>query len=308
MELVQPTPSRFFDGDVGYGSEAMIDLERVTTPEGTEEWAMVKRVGYRVRRLRDLTDVDVIVPARHLQNPDPNAKPPIKRFTTDLTSVPQMLTWLVPKSGLHLPAALVHDGLITEGHKEHDGPDVSPVEADRIFREAMADLGTPLLRRWIVWSAVTLGSVRSLPSKLLAFTMYLGLFVVGALGYFATLDLFDQIEVICWMGDRPWNRELIYGLIAALVVPLIVCLPWALAKLYRAGWVASWTIAVLFHVTLAVASVTIAYQLSEWVVQLVSKQLSTEHTQKVKPKWALIGLAALIGLGVLTWWLCQRNP
>src|SRR5262245_34215965 len=42
--------------------------------------------------------------------------PPNEKFTTDLASVPSLLTWLVPKSGAHLPAALIHDGLIPDRH------------------------------------------------------------------------------------------------------------------------------------------------------------------------------------------------
>ena len=37
---------------------------------------------------------------------------------TDLTSVPWLFTWLVPKTGAHLPAALLHDGLVGD----HDDP------------------------------------------------------------------------------------------------------------------------------------------------------------------------------------------
>ena len=36
----------------------------------------------------------------------------LAHFRTDLTSVPAWFTWLVPRTGVHLPAALIHDGLI----------------------------------------------------------------------------------------------------------------------------------------------------------------------------------------------------
>ena len=300
MELVQTSRSRFFDGDAQPGSELAIALERVTTPDGKEEWAMLRRVGYRDRHLGDEPDQWLIVPAKAIQDP-PDPK---DRFTTDLTSVPQLFTWLVPKSGTHLPAALLHDGLISDGERiEHDGPAVTRLEADRIFRDAMADLDTPLLQRWIIWTAVTLASVGSLKSKLLAVVMYAGLAFVGVLGYLATLDLFDQIDVLFWMGDRRWELELAFGLLGALMVPLLVCLPWALARLYRAGWIAGWAIAVLFHVTLAVGAVTVGYQLSEWAAQKVTGQ-----GRPVDPKPAFVGLACLGALALVTVWLCSRNP
>ena len=41
----------------------------------------------------------------------------------------------------------------TEGHV------VDRVEADRVFRDAMADTGTGVVRRWIVWTAVTVATI-----------------------------------------------------------------------------------------------------------------------------------------------------
>lgn len=305
MELVKTSPSRFFDGDAGWPSDLGIELERVTTPEGAEEWAMLRRVGYRVRKLGTAENVDLIVPAKAIQKPPPPepGQPATKRFTTDLTSVPQLLTWLVPKSGTHLPAALLHDGLVTDGAPEHDGPPVTRIEADRIFREAMADLDTPLLRRWIVWTAVTLATLKTVRPWPLRVVMYAALGVVAVLGYIATLDLFDQVQLLCWMGDRPWNRELIYGVGMAVAVPFAVCLPWLIARLYRAGWIAGLAIAVLFHVMLAVVAVSTAFQLGEWVAQRV-----THQGRPVRVRLALAALAGMIVLTVFTVWLCRRNP
>ena len=86
-------------------------------------------------------------------------------FRTDLTSVPALFTWLVPKTGPHLPAALLHDGLIHPPRRRHlrlhRGARGRRVEADRVFRDAMADAGTALIRRWMVWSAVTTATMLS---------------------------------------------------------------------------------------------------------------------------------------------------
>ncbi len=56
---------------------------------------MQRRIAYRDRHLGEL-----LVPRV------------TRTFRTDLTSVPALFTWLVPKTGLHLPATLLHDGLI----------------------------------------------------------------------------------------------------------------------------------------------------------------------------------------------------
>lgn len=85
-------------------------------------------------------------------------------FRSDLTSVPSLFTWLVPRTGRHLPAALVHDGLIASrgepaAYSTSTDVAVPRVDADRIFREAMGDLGTGFFRRWLMWSAVSLATV-----------------------------------------------------------------------------------------------------------------------------------------------------
>ena len=54
-------------------------------------------------------------------------------FTTDLASVPMLFTWLVPKSGAHLPAALLHDGLV--GGAAHDPASYVSTEGHVVARD-----------------------------------------------------------------------------------------------------------------------------------------------------------------------------
>ena len=120
-------------------------LER-HSDEGVETFSLERRIAYADRHLGEL-----LVPA------DPD-------FRTDLTSVPALFTWLVPKTGAHLPAALLHDALVAGpddpvSYVSTDGHDVDRVEADRVFRDAMADTGTGVIRRWIVWTAVTVATI-----------------------------------------------------------------------------------------------------------------------------------------------------
>ena len=76
-------------------------------------------------------------------------------FTTDLASVPRFAAWLVPLVGTHLPATLLHDVLVLrKGEpKAHDGPDVLREQADELYRDAMKQVGTSVLRRHIIWAA-----------------------------------------------------------------------------------------------------------------------------------------------------------
>lgn len=75
-------------------------------------------------------------------------------FVTDLASVPHFFTWLVPRYGRYTRAAVLHDYLCLEAHagrfNRHD--------ADGIFRRTMRELGVGFLRRWIMWTAVRVGS------------------------------------------------------------------------------------------------------------------------------------------------------
>lgn len=66
------------------------------------------------------------------------------------------------------------------------------------------------------------------------------------------------------MGDRPWWVELVTGAIGAVVVPLLLGLLWG--RFRAAGMIAGVALALLLHVTIAVAALTAAYQLAERVV------------------------------------------
>lgn len=71
---------------------------------------------------------------------------------TDLASVPGFLLWFVPRYGVHTLAALAHDQLV-----DHPPPG-GRVKADTIFRDLLGDLNVPWIRRWLMWTAVSLGT------------------------------------------------------------------------------------------------------------------------------------------------------
>jgi hypothetical protein len=199
----------------------------------------------------------------------------IKCFRTDLASIPSFFAWLVPGLGRHLPAVLLHDGLVLRpGEKKtHEGPDVSRSQADRIFRDAMRDLGTPRLRRWLIWTAVTLATVWVASSwrwwwrgvVLVTFG------AIGVIGALATLDLIDVWDVVPWMGDRVWWVELLVGAAYALLTPLALSVLWG--RLWRAGAIGGLAVAVLLHVTVAVILVTVLYQLAEKIISFPERNL-----------------------------------
>lgn len=238
-------PSRFFDPATG--RTMVLQLE----PDGAR-FRILRQLGYRDPRHAE----PFIVPAD------------VRTFRTDLASIPWFFAWLVPGIGTHLPAVLVHDALVVkpgEG-KTHLGPDVDREEADRILRDAMASLGTPVVRRWLMWTAVTLATaVSTLRPRWRWVPVVVGtLLLVAALGTAATVDLLDIGDVLPWMGDRPWTAELLGGAVVAVLVPAALSVLWG--RLWRAGFYAGLALALLLHVTALVAIVYGLYWLLERAV------------------------------------------
>lgn len=292
-------PRRFYDGGTlprdGHpgeppdpGSDPRIVLER-HTEEGIETFALERRLAYRDRHLGEL-----LVPAD-------------AGFRTDLTSVPALFTWLVPKTGAHLPAALLHDALVAGPHDSSsyvstDGHVVDRVTADRIFRDAMADTGTGVIRRWIVWTAVTVATIfvgREVPWSRVRHWSYRVAAVVTILsilylGYSSTSDLFDRSWVgavdVPWMGDRPWWVEVAGGLSGAIVLPLALSLLWG--RLRMAGAIAGVMLAVLLHVTVGLAVIGATY--------LALERLARRAPRVAWALGALVVVGALVVFGLVS--------
>lgn len=260
---LETQPRRFYDGGPAGGrpdptSPPLIVLER-TLDMAVDEFHMGRRLAYRDRELGQL-----LVPVD------------MTTFSTDLTSVPSIFLWLVPRLGRHLPAALLHDGLVSGSFTAAPGVTIDRERADLVFRAAMADTGTGLIRRWLMWTAVTLGTIFQDRSTMWSTAERLRwrvtavgtLALTALLGVIATLDLFDVrvplIGGVPWMAERVWWVELITGAIGAVVVPLLLGLLWG--RFRAAGMIAGVALALLLHVTAAVALLTGVYQIAERLV------------------------------------------
>lgn len=264
-----PQPERFHDGgtdleppDPAHPPRVVLErVERGDLHRRTERFRMLRRLAYRDRAYGEL-----LVPAD------------LRAFETDLTSVPTLFTWLVPRTGRHLPPALLHDGLV---HGAEDSPTYVSLEghvldrvaADRVFRAAMRDTDTGPVRSWLVWSAVTLGTIWD-GSASWSRARHLGyraaavgsLLTIAVLGVVATLDLFDVVAWLPWMGDgRGFWLELAGGLAGAVVVPLLLGLTWG--RFAIAGAVTGVALAVLLHVTVLLGAISLGYLAAEWVAR-----------------------------------------
>ncbi len=90
---------------------------------------------------------------------------------TDLASVPFFLQWLVLSYGKHTMAAIVHDEYWDD---DKTVPELR--QANTAFRHAMWESDVPFLRRWFMWTAVTLAMMtRTWPGRLRVAVWVLGL-------------------------------------------------------------------------------------------------------------------------------------
>jgi len=158
---------------------------------GDVDWRLVEPLAYQGQR------EEFVVPAGS---------------ETDFASVPSAFQWLIPRTGRYTKAAVLHDYLWR--HLGQVG--VPRSDADGIFRRAMAELGVPFLRRWLMWAAVRATSLeksrfRDHPSdvwRVLLLVLFPGLLVLtGGLVVLLLLLGFWLLEVVTagvlWLLRRP---------------------------------------------------------------------------------------------------------
>lgn len=242
----------FFDAETG--GPVRLELRSI---DG-HDFQVLRRIGYHC----DESDRTFEAPADLVQ------------FRTDMASVPSVFTWLVPRSGNFLPAAVLHDALTGDPTTAPDGatippylgPTVDRVEADRIFRVAMGELGTGHVRKWLMWAAVTLPTLWVQPTRRWwhRTTVAATIGITCVLGILSTLNLVGVIDVVPWMGDRPLWQQFVGGAIFAFLIPGALALTWG--RLRLAGMIVGWALAFLLHVTIGIALVYGLYLLVERIV------------------------------------------
>lgn len=144
-------------------------------------WELNKELRYRVPGTRRI----IVVP---------------EGYETDFATVPRLVWWLVPTYGDYTAATVLHDALITDFLP--DGA-VSSRETDKLFREAMAELGVSVPRRWLMWAGVRWGAVFNKKRRAGSLGTFLGVltlsalalpFVLPAVALLPSLVLFNLLE------------------------------------------------------------------------------------------------------------------
>lgn len=299
MTGVRVQPKRFYDGGLpAHDGQPGVPPDPERDPRivldrqhdnGRESFRLARRIAYADRHLGE-----ILVPA------DPAT------FRSDLTSVPWLFTWLVPKTGAHLPAALLHDGLVAGNdgptYISTDGHVIDRVEADRVFRDAMADTGTWVVRRWLVWSAVATATIFFGSASWSRATCWRYRIAAGGtialiiyLGACATVDLADGsvpgLVGLPWMGERSTPLELVGGAAGAIAIPFLAGLTWGRFRV--AGTTAGVLVALLLHVSVVLLALTALYRLVEWAVATAPRVVGAVTVVAVGASFALVALAFL---------------
>lgn len=246
--------------DLHVALDLEIKLARCVNPStGREEFRLQQRIAYNDPELGR-----IVVPAD------------LANWTTDLTSVPPFLTWLVPKTGAHLPAAILHDGMVLNKNEPCSyiaARKIRRDEADRVFRDAMLATGTPRIRAWLVWAAVTAATMHHgqwdpdarWQKGYYRLVLWSTLAVITVLGAWSILDVLDApVPRVPWMGDH-LGPDLLGGLAGSIVIPLILGTMWG--RFRTAGWIIGPLAAILLVSVLPILFVGAFYLLAEKLQQ-----------------------------------------
>jgi hypothetical protein len=164
---------------------------------------------------------------------------------TDLASIPSYLGWFARRHGRYTPAALLHDQLVPDPKRPPPTPpplSLPPIEADLEFRQAMRASEVALVKSWVLWTGVTLGTrlQRLGPWRTAAMVVWFvaaltgtGLLVYGLMGHwwFAVVALLAPVPSAFLWGTQ-WPAGLVAGYSFWLV--LFGSAPgWLAYKLYQ---------------------------------------------------------------------------
>lgn len=172
---------------------------------------------------------------------------------TDLASVPGILMWFVPRYGHHTLPALLHDQIV-----DHDLV-ADRERADRIFRDAMGEQGVALLRRWLMWAAVSMATmVVGRRWRILAIAVWVGVFAALAFRLTPPFAAWDVVPFDL-LVDVPWT----WAALAVVVGPPTLAVVWG--RRYLVGVISGYGAFVFAVPIVAVVLALGVYWSLEWV-------------------------------------------
>lgn len=172
---------------------------------------------------------------------------------TDLASVPGVLMWFVPRYGHHTLPALLHDQVV-----DHDLV-VDRERADRIFRDAMGEQGVALLRRWLMWAAVSIATmVVGRWWRIVPIAVWLGAFAALAFRLTPPFAAWDVVP-FSLLVDVPWP----WSALAVALGPPVLSVLWG--RRYLAGVISGYGAFVFAVPITAVVLALGVYWSLEWV-------------------------------------------
>lgn len=222
---------------------------------------------------------------------------------TDLASIPFFLRWFVGTYGKHTRAAIMHDHMwrkpmdgverrAPDGQWQADTSGIGKIEANRLFRDAMADVPAALVvlpvKRWVMWSAVTLDTLRTrMPDGPL---IYLFIALHLALDVLLVVTAFGAD----WFGMH--GRHL-FGQpfpVAALLLPAVLAMLWP--RRLGAGLIATYALEVLIlpiFLTVVALGVLFVVSLAFAAVQRTRKMFGADLGLIYRPSITSVESAVL---------------
>lgn len=196
--------------------------------------------------------------------------------STDLASIPDFLTWLVPRYGRHSLPALLHDHLIgkdTVGEKREN--------ADRLFRDSMGETQVPFIRRWVMWSAVSIFTQLERPLKRPG--AYFRLLAYPWLAVFAITGFLLHFGLAGWWRVPWYVADPVRFLAVALISPALLSFAWGWGR-YRVGLISAYALLVLPGAVLGLVPALVIYHVLEQASKPVLKILQRFNPEvKVNP-------------------------
>ncbi len=158
-------------------------------------------------------------------DPAREEKEPGEGFLTDLASVPGPTRWFLGAYGDHTPAVLIHDWLIPTP-ENLDG--MTDQYADRYLRFMLEHIGMRWLKRWVMWTAVALGTrirvggfrrllvIAWVAAALLGMAMLVIAWRNGSTTWVAVA------LILPFVAAGLWGRQYGAGIIAAIAAPWLL--------------------------------------------------------------------------------------